>query len=85
MYSNMSQRIPVSKMFIHKLDQVRRRLDCCTELERVFEASVTDEILSCPVKRAALAVLWASHNVRESGLSVATSIDEAAELQSRHQ
>ena len=36
------------------------------------------------MKRAALAVLWTSYNVQESGLSVAATIGEAAELQGRH-
>ena len=42
-------------------------------------------MLECSVKRAALAVLWASFHFRESGLSVATTIGEAAGLQGRHQ
>ena len=37
------------------------------------------------MKRAALAVLWASYNVQESGLSVASSLGEAAGLEGRHQ
>ena len=40
----------------------------CKELQGVLRAPVDDEMLSCPVKRAALAVLRASYNVRESGL-----------------
>ena len=66
-------------------EQARRRPDCLNELERVLAAPASDDMLGCPVKRAALAVLWASHNVRESGLSVAARIGEAAGLQGRHQ
>ena len=66
-------------------DQARRRPACIHELERVLMAPVSTGMLECPVKRAALAVLRASHNVRESGLSVAASIGEAAGLQGRHQ
>ena len=66
-------------------DQARRRPACIHELERVLMAPVSTDMLECPVKRAALAVLWASHNVRESGLSVAADIGEAAGLQGRHQ
>ena len=43
------------------------------------------KMLECPVKRAALAVLWASFHFRESGLTVASTIGEAAGLQGRHQ
>ena len=60
--------------------QARCRPGCINELQRVDE-----EMLLCPVKRAALAVLWASYNVQESGLSVASSLGEAAGLQERHQ
>ena len=37
------------------------------------------------LKRAALAVLWASFHFQESGLTVASTIGEAAGLQGRHQ
>ena len=43
--------------------QARCLPGCINELQRVDE-----EMLLCPVKRAALAVLWASYNVQESGL-----------------
>ena len=44
-------------------DQARHRPDCCLELEGVLGAPLTDDLLSWPVKRAALTVLWTSHNV----------------------
>ena len=44
-------------------DQARRRPACIHDLERVLMAPVSPDMLECPVKRAALAVLWASHNV----------------------
>ena len=65
-------------------DQARRQPDCCEELERVLGGPLTDDLLNCPVKRAALAVLWAWRNLRESGLSIASNIGEAAGLQGRH-
>ena len=64
--------------------QARCRPGCINELQSVLQARVDEEML-CPVKRAALAVLWASYNVQESGLSVASSLGEAAGLQGRHQ
>ena len=66
-------------------DQARRRPACIQELERVLMAPVSPDMLVCPVKSAALAVLWASHHFRESGLAVAANIGEAAGLQGRHQ
>ena len=65
--------------------QARSRPGCIDELQSVLRAQVDEEMLLCPVKRAALAVLWASYNVQESGLSVASSLGEAAGLQGRHQ
>ena len=65
--------------------QARCRPGCINELQSVLQARVDEEMLLCPVKRAALAVLWASYNVQESGLSVASSLGEAAGLQGRHQ
>ena len=65
--------------------QARSRPGCIEELQSVLRAQVDEEMLRCPVKRAALAVLWASYNVQESGLSVASSLGEAAGLQGRHQ
>ena len=41
-------------------DQARRRPTCILELERVLKAPVSPAMLDCSVKRAALAVLWAS-------------------------
>ena len=66
-------------------DQARRRPACILELERVLNAPVCPAMLECSVKRAALAVLWASFHFRESGLAVAATIGEAAGLQGRHQ
>ena len=66
-------------------DQARRRPACILELERVLNAPVRPAMLECSVKRAALAVLWASFHFRESGLTVASTIGEAAGLQGRHQ
>ena len=65
--------------------QARSRPGCINELQSVLQAPVDEEMLLCPVKRAALAVLWASYNVQESGLSVACSLGEAAGLEGRHQ
>ena len=65
--------------------QARSRPGCINELQSVLHAQVDEEMLLCPVKRAALAVLWASYNVQESGLSVASSLGEAAGLEGRHQ
>ena len=66
-------------------DQARRRPACILELERVLNAPVSPAMLECSVKRAALAVLWASFHFQESGLTVASTIGEAAGLQGRHQ
>ena len=66
-------------------DQARRRPACILELERVLHAPVSTAMLECCVKCAALAVLWASFHVQESGLTVASTIGEAAGLQGRHQ
>ena len=60
-------------------------LSCINELQSVLHAQVDEEMLLCPVKRAALAALWASYNVQESGLSVASSLGEVAGLEGRHQ
>ena len=65
--------------------QARSRPGCINELQSVLQAQVDEEMLLCPVKRAALAVLWASYNVQESGLSVANSLGEAAGLEGRYQ
>ena len=65
--------------------QARSRPACIQELQRVLMAPVRQDMLDCPVKRAALAVLWASHNLQESGLSVAANLGEAAGLQGRRQ
>ena len=65
--------------------QARCRPGCINELQSVLQAQVDEEMLLCPVKRDALAVLWASYNVQESGLSVASSLGEAAGLEGRHQ
>ena len=66
-------------------DQARRRPACILELERVLHAPVSTAMLECSVKCAALAVLWASFHVQESGLTVASTIGEAAGLQGRRQ
>ena len=66
-------------------DQARRRPACILELERVLHAPVSTAMLECSVKCAALAVLWAFFHVQESGLTVASTIGEAAGLQGRHQ
>ena len=55
-------------------DQARRRPACIHELERVLMAPVSPDMLECPVKRPALAVLWASYSVTESGLLDATQM-----------
>ena len=66
-------------------DQARRWPACILELERVLHAPVSAAMLECSVKCAALAVLWASFHVQESGLTVASTIGDAAGLQGRHQ
>ena len=66
-------------------DQARRRPTCLQEVERVLRAPVRAALLECPVKCAALAVLWASFHLQESGLTVASTIGEASGLQGRHQ
>ena len=66
-------------------DQARRRPACILELERVLNAPVSPAMLECSVKCAALAVLWASLHFQESGLTIASTIGEAAGLQGRHQ
>ena len=66
-------------------DQARRRPACLQEVERVLRAPVRAALLECPVKCAALAVLWASFHLQESGLKVASTIGEASGLQGRHQ
>ena len=56
-----------------RADQARRRPDCRKELKVTLGAEMDDEMLQCPVKCAAIAVLWASHHLDNSGLALATT------------
>ena len=66
--------------------QNRRGVDLLASMSwRVLKAPVSPAMLECSVKRAVLAVLWASFHFQESDLSVATTIGSVAGLQGRHQ